>query len=251
MRPVAARRFLEKCLKAMRRARASGNFSILARTRRGSKPRATSSIRHREIDESELHEHEQAQTEVGHLMVSAKALVRMIVLLFALLPFGHVASAQSSDERGSADRILLFVVEVAKLVTSAYVAGNGCHVGDPERWMRVVDTIDERYERCVVPGSVLALAVEREFAPELRFFPKKAIGSLAFERFLPNVAKQFEDSGRATCADPGLKTFVDTGIDTGKARYRDYWVDGELVFKISDDRRWRDAPCDQFFPEGK
>jgi hypothetical protein len=184
-------------------------------------------------------------------MAPAKALVRMIVLLFALLPFGHVASAQSSDERESVDRILLFVVEVAKLVTSAYVAGHGCHVSDPERWMRVIDTIDERYIRCIVPGSGLALAVEQEFAPELAFFPKKAIGSLAFERFLPHAANQFEDSGRAMCADSGLKTFIETGIDTGKARYRDYWVDGELVFKISDDRRWRDAPCDQLFPEGK
>lgn len=178
-------------------------------------------------------------------MVPAKAPVRMIVLLCALLPFGHVASAQSSDERESADRILIFVEEVAKLVTSAYVTGHGCHVGDPERWIRVIDAIDERYSRCVVPGSVLALAVEREFAPELSFFPKKAMGSLAFERWLPRQAKQFEDSGRATCADPNLKTF----IDTGKTRYH-YWVDGELVRKIGDDPRWRDAPCGPFFPEG-
>lgn len=184
-------------------------------------------------------------------MVSAKAPVRMIVLLCALLQFGHVASAQSSDERESVDRILLFVVEVARLVTSAYVAGHGCHVGDPEKWIRVIDTIDERYSRCVAPGSGLALAVEREFAPELELFPKKTMGSLAFERFLPHAAKQFEDSGRAACADPGLKTFIDTGIDTGKVRYRDYWVDGEMVRRISDDRRWRDVACDQFFPEGK
>ncbi|OYY40980.1 MAG: hypothetical protein B7Y08_05845 [Rhodospirillales bacterium 24-66-33] len=179
-------------------------------------------------------------------MVPAKAPVRVIVLLCALLPFGHVACAQSSDEQESADRALIFVEEVARLVTSAYVAGHGCHVGDPERWIRVIDALDERYNRCVVPGSVLALAVERDYAPELSFFPKKAMGSLAFERWLPRQAKQFEDGGRAACARPGLKTFIDTGKTTDR-----YWIDGELVLKMTDNRRWIDAPCDQFLAEGK
>jgi hypothetical protein len=176
----------------------------------------------------------------------SKIVARMIGLLCALLPFGHVACAQSSDEGETAERALIFVGEVAQLVTSAYVAGYGCQVGDPERWMRVIDAIDERYNRCVVPGSKLAQAVEREFAPELRFFPNKAVGSLAFERWLPRQAKKFEDGGRTTCERSDLKAFIDTGKTTDR-----YWVDGELVLKMSDNRRWIDAPCDQFLAEGK
>jgi hypothetical protein len=176
----------------------------------------------------------------------SRIVAHMIGLLCTLLPFGHDACAQGSDEREAADRVLVFVGEVAQLATSAYVAGYGCKVGDPERWMRVIDAIDERYSRCVVPGSTLALAVEREFAAELRLFPGKAVGSLAFERLLPRQAKQFEDGGRATCARPGLKAFIDTGKTTDR-----YWVDGELVLKMSDNRRWIDAPCDHFLAEGK
>jgi hypothetical protein len=161
-----------------------------------------------------------------------------------------------------ADRITNGIDWIGAHAASGYVVSMGCSNGDPGSWKRVVDALDLRYQRCAKIGSPLEQVVARHFAREWQYAQaaglSTAAGTLSFERWLPMRARQFEAaSASERCSSLWARTLLEPGsvpqaeLEASNLHPK---AKGDIemisaICQLVDDRKWLEAPCDEFFPK--
>ena len=189
--------------------------------------------------------------------------MRTAVPVFLLLLTASVPGwSQKAPAQEDADRFTYTVELIGVQAASGYVVAMGCN-GDPRPWKRVVEALDLRYQRCAKIGSPLEQVVARHFAREWQYAQTVGIstdaGTLAFERWLPVRARQFEeDKASDRCTSLFARNLLQPGsvpkaeLEADYRRYPKFQGDIETVMairRLGDDQKWVEAPCDEFFPQ--
>ena len=184
------------------------------------------------------------------------------------------ARAQGSGNRvdQDAERFLFSVELIASMAATLYVLSGQCRLGNPDAWTQVIDTVDRRYRRCVLPGSPLEQAVAHRFSSQSTSAAgaSRDVGTLAWEKWLPARSRMvMSDYLKDGCSKVGSSATFKAVLDPDSAApqlkeaaleeereeiraHRDnLWTFSVFAYirELGADRKWVEAPCDAFFPE--